>query len=197
MQTWISRTLVVAALLSSLSLAAVAQPKPSPHARPAPTAEPSRPSPTPKAPAEPRPTARPAPRLGQLANVSVEVTLTAWRGEQALARKMGRLLGADGENRMIRYRGPRDAGGAPDSQLTDTPLDLDLRPVIEGSRIRLRLAVQGILSWSGASGSARSFNANEMVNLVLEDGRPLVATTNEGPGPDERITLEVKATILR
>lgn len=198
----LSTTLALAAALAAPALAQSAAPltqsapraqaKPRPAVPPAPAA--------PAAPGEPVPPLPPPapPRRGQPVNVKIEVTITDQRGGATSLRKTVSVVTADGMNGRIRSQ-------ASYSGIGDVPLNVDVDPeMIADGKIRMRLALQYDLPGAPAplppdapGGALRRTQIIENLNVVLENGKPLVAAQSADPVGDRQVTIEVKATVLR
>lgn len=156
------------------------------------SAQPPGPKPSPEPSAKPRPAAEkpePPPRPGQLANVRIDVKITDERPGQPPVSKAVSLTVADRRDGFVRASG---------SAMGTIPLNVDASPVIEGSRIRLVLA----LLYSSIDGSAadkaqsrRDFQ--QRLGLVLEDGKTVQVTHSSDPVSDRYVNVDVTATILR
>jgi len=81
-------------------------------------------------------------------------------------------------------------------------LNVDAAPtILSDGKIRMNLRI----FYDLPVGEGRSGNPNdvpptqiqESVNLILENGKPLVITQSADPLIDRQVTVEVKATILR
>ena len=81
-------------------------------------------------------------------------------------------------------------------------LNVDAAPtILSDGKIRMNLRIVYDLP----VGEGRSNNPNdvppsqiqESVNLILENGKPLVVTQSADPVIDRQVTVEVKATILK
>jgi hypothetical protein len=188
--------LIATAILTLLAASASAQ-----ATRPA--------QPAPKPTAQPKP-ASPAPRReGQPINVRIELVITDQRGTAAPVKKnVSVIVGVDREGSIrsqSRMPPPGLMGGA------GVQLNVDAAPtILSDGKIRLNLRVfYDLPVGEGRSGkSPTTFppvdpndvpptQIQESVNLILENGKPLVVTQSADPMIDRQVTVEVKATILR
>ena len=159
------------------------------------------PQPTPKPTAQPKP-ASPAPRReGQPINVKIELVITDQRGTGAPVKKNVSVIVGDEKEGSIRSQSriPPSAtvvGGG------GVLLNVDAAPtILSDGKIRMNLRIVYDLP----VGEGRSSSPNdvppsqiqESVNLILENGKPLVITQSADPVIDRQVTVEVKATILR
>jgi hypothetical protein len=155
--------------------------------------------------AEPKPQAAPAPERAvrraepSLTNVRVELTLTDQTGERSPVRKTMTLTLADGERGSVRSR-PQAAvaHGSGIKHIQHFPLNVDARPLLVGGRIKLLL----ILEYSSAEQQAGTdaepkADVNFSGQVVLDSGRPMVVAEAADPVSDRRVTVEVKATVLK
>jgi hypothetical protein len=171
------------------------------------TAAAQEPAPAP-APDGPKPQAAPAPAPvpraePSLANVRIDLTLTDQSGSRPAVKKTMTLTLADGEHGKVRSR-PQALvptfmpGGGKTMQLQHLPLNVDARPILIGNRIKLLL----ILEYSSAdqppgADAAPRADVNFSGQVVLDSGRPMVVAEAADPVSDRRVTVEVKATILK
>ena len=150
------------------------------------------------APQTPKPTQQPttpAPprREGQPINVKVELVITDQRGTAAPVKKTVSVITGDGREGSIRSQ----------SRLSGlNQLNVDAAPtILSDGKIRVNLRI----FYDLPVGEGRSGNINdvqptqiqESVNLILENGKPLVVTQSADPVTDRQVTVEAKATILR
>lgn len=166
--------------------AAAQEPAPAPAEDPKPQAAPA-----------PAPVPRPEPSL---VNVRIDLTLTDQSGARPAVKKTMTLTLADGEHGKVRSRPQAIVTMSPGSPKTlqPLPLNVDARPILIGNRIKLLL----ILEYSstdqqpGADAAARA-DVNFSGQVVLDNGRPMVVAEAADPVSDRRVTVEVKATILK
>jgi len=151
---------------------------------------------------------------GQLANVKVDVTITDQVASKPPVVKTVSVIVADTRQGMIRTdsEAPRLASGQGSTQ--NVPLHVDARPWIEeGGKIRVGLGLtysllgriepdlSGLtdIEKTAVSRQAQlaSTNVRENLDLVLDNGKALVVAQSADPLTDRKVTVEVKATILR
>lgn len=152
----------------------------------------------------PAPVARtptpPAPRReGQPVNVKVEFTLTDQRGGAPAVKRTVTVVVADGRNGFI--RSSSDVIGVSGGVV----LNIDAGPeLLADGKIRLGCNLQ--YDWpapldqterSPARGTVIKTVMHDMVSLILESGKPMVAAQSADPIGDRQVTVEVKATVLR
>jgi hypothetical protein len=179
------RTLLHAAALLILAARAGAQaPAPAPAPEPAPQAAPA-----------PEPAPRPA---SSLSNVRVDLTINDQAGTRPPVKKTITLTLADGERGSVRSR--PQVLVVIDGAKSYTPLSLnvDALPMLAGSRIKLRLTLEYSSAGQlmGADGTPKT-DVNFSGQVVLESGRPMVVAEAADPVSDRRVTVEVKATVLK
>lgn len=193
------------AFLRSLMLASVlAAPSASPAQEPA-----SAPSPdgAPEARPSAAPSPAPAPQQGRTVdprntNVRVELTLTDRSGAAPPAVKSATLTIADSARASLRSSSEIMAGSATDSPRV-LPLDVDLR--VKGwsggqsGTIALELTVdyRSIDRSDKESKFYPTAGLRFSGNVVLPNGKSMLVAQATDPVSDRRITLEVKAAILR
>lgn len=171
---------------------------------PAPAAPPAiarAPRPSTGEPQAPPPGAAPevarAPRpRGQLANVRVDVTVTDQTGTGPAATKTMTLTVADGESAMIRNETEMKTSDG----LRSAPFSVDVRAVIDGDRVRLDVGLDYQVLDSASTHTpgppTRALFKGRQA-LVLESGKPLVISQSSDPMSDRKVTVEVRATIIR
>ena len=176
---------------------------PAPAAAAAPQAPPAPPAPrSPQAPRPVRattgeaPTPEPARRIrGQLINLRLEFTVTDQIGAAPPVKKTVMMNVADGESGRIRTNAevPRN------KNWTTVPLSVDAYPMIEGTKIRLRASLdyQLLSEAQGPDLPAGKTSMTQSVTSLLSDGVQTVLCQSADPLTDRRVTLEVKATIIK
>ena len=181
---------------------------PAPSAAPAPQTPPAPPAPRPgTSPRSPRastgeataPTPEPARRnRGQLVNLRLEFTVTDQIGNAPPVKKTITMNVADGESGRIRTNAEVfRKNSAP----TMVPLSVDAAPEIEpgGSRIRLRASLEYQLLKDAAEPDlpAGKTSITQSVTAILNDGVSTILSQSADPLTDRKVTLEVKATIIK
>lgn len=169
--------------------ASVDQAPPAPPAPNAP-ATPSRPPTPPAAPAPP-----PPPRKGQPINIKVEVMITDQRASAAPVKKTVSVIVGDQQSGMIRSESLIPNIGS-------VPLHIDAEPeILADGKIRLRLGLNYDLPIESNPGAAperiAKTSIRETLALILESGKPLLATQSADPVGDRQVMVEVKATVLK
>ena len=187
---------------------------PAPAAAAAPQAPPAPPPPpaaatAPQAPRTPQPARAPRastgeapdpPEImrrsrGQLVNLRLEFTVTDQIGNAPPVKKTITMNVADGESGRIRtnaevYR--RNAA------TTIVPLSVDASPEIDGNRIRLRASLEyQLLKDPEPDLPAGKTSITQSVTAILSDGVSTILSQSADPLTDRKVTLEVKATIVK
>ena len=184
------------------------QTPPAPPTPPSPAAAPQAPQP-PQAPQAPQ-TARgmrttgemqstpyAAPRnKGQLVNLRLEFTVTDQIGTAPPVKKTITMNVADGESGRIRTNADVFRKN---SNPTVVPLSVDAAPEIEGTKIRLRasLEYQLLSDAAGPDLPAGKTSITQSVTTILNDGVSTILSQSADPLTDRKVTLEVKATIIK
>jgi hypothetical protein len=176
------RTLLHATVLLSLATVARAQtpaPEPAPQAAPA-----------------PEPTPRPTPY--SLTNVRVELTINDQAGARPPVKKTITLTLGDGERGSVRSRPQVLVVIDGNKSYTPLSLNVDARPTLVSNRIKLLLTLEYSSAGQlmGADGTPKT-DVNFSGQVLLDSGRPLVVAEAADPVSDRRVTVEVKATVLK
>lgn len=192
--------------LAALALAvpALAEGGQKPPAPPPPPAEKvlSGDAPPPPPPA-PTPTGR-ARKVGP--NVRVEVTLTEQRPDVSIQPKTVTVTTTDGYWGRVRSQ-------VTTARMGGAPLNVDARPELQSDgRILLSLNIEfgekpepepgkGQADPPAQDARARmrivESTLNESVTVALDSGKPLTITQSADPMRDRKVTVEVKATVLK
>jgi hypothetical protein len=203
----LKRILGVIAIIGSLAAPALAQTppggKPSPKSQPA---EQQTPKPAAEAVAREAPreaAARPEPE-GQSVNVRLELTITDQTGPGEPAKKVVTMFVADRQNGSIRTQGSiRDAATG---NYRNVIINVDARPYIqrEGAALRSTGEVRVDLGLeyqptpaTDRGGSPMPASLTERITLFVENGKPVTISQAADPISDRRISVELKATIVR
>ena len=198
------RPIAVALLVLGMAVpnfASVLQERP-PQAPRSPSPPPGQPGPgqlaipPPSAPAPPPETRRvrgPAKDL----NVHIELTISDQLGTAAPEKKVVSLLAAD--QTMGQVRASARASRA-NVGFVGAGLNVDARPIVlEGDRVlvELKLEYQPFLPAGPNAPPQEPTNLNESISVILQNGKPLTISQAVDPISDRRMTVEVKATIVR
>jgi hypothetical protein len=133
---------------------------------------------------------------GQLINLRLEFTVTDQIGTAPPVRKIITMNVADGESGRIRTNAEVFRKGTPP---TVVPLSVDASPEIEGNRIRLRASLEYQLLKEALEPElpAGKTSITQSVTAILNDGVTTILSQSADPLTDRKVTLEVKATIIR
>jgi hypothetical protein len=139
---------------------------------------------------------------GQLVNLRLEFTITDQIGATAPVKKTVTMNVADGESGRIRSNAsvPRKTNpGAGGWSYTNAPLSIDARPEVEGNKIRLNASLDYLLLNDAASADVPggTTSITQSVTSILNDGVQTILSQSADPLTDRKVTLEVKATIVK
>ena len=176
-------------------------PAPTPARGQGPTERPVQPKPAPVEGRGEQPApARPAEPVGQPINIRLDITITDQAGPGDPVRKLVTMLMADGQSANVRTSGRQRVVGAGDFPIS---INVDARPIIlrDGS-IRLSLGLEyqprpNAGQPEAAVQAAQMSALNERLMVILQDGKPLVISQASDPGSDRKITVELKAAVLK
>lgn len=202
----------------ALAIAAPTQEPPTPPPPQAPAPRGQMPPQPATAPGAPQPRAQtplpPARMQGQPINVRIELTITDQTGTAPAAKKTVLMTVADEERGSIRSTAQISRGGP----VQTVPLSVDATPtVLSDTRVRVRLsldydvagAAMGTPPFIPIPGAAASepegkprddrwgSQVRQSLGVVLASGVPLIVAQSADPQTDRRVSLEVKATILK
>jgi len=165
------------------------------------------PPPPPQRPGTTRPSPAPPPPPGVLAveatrrvrgrelNLQVEITISDQSGTLAPEKKVVSMLVAD--STMGRIRASADAQRA-GMGMVGTGLNVDARPsVLEGDRILLELTVEYTPLREGGQVTQRPTILNESLSVILQNGKPMIVSQAADPVTDRKMTVEVRASIMK
>ena len=157
--------------------------------------KPSKPQGPPRASELLQPPQAPA-KPGQPVNIRIDVKINDERGQASVAKVVS-LTAADGGTAFIRCTAEAPFG-AKIENLRTIPLHVDASPRIEGNKIRLRLSLEyNAVDIGGENRQYPKMEIKENLALVLENGKALTVAETPDPLSDRRVSVEVKATILR
>ena len=157
-----------------------------------------------KEPAEKTQTPQKPPEPSQPLNIRIELTILDQTGPGEPSRKLVTMNVADRFSASIRTSG----WVLTKEGRRDVSINVDARPMVlrnrEGAvQLELGLSYQptgltatGSVAAAAEAGSAQT-GLNERIVTILESGKPLVVSQASDPSLDRRISVEVKATILK
>jgi hypothetical protein len=177
---------------------AVAQQAPRPAQPPSTPRE--GPPPAAPRPEQPQPPSERSEPPGQPVNIKLDITITDQAGPGDPVRKEVTMTVADGQNANIRTSGRQRVTGGGDFPVS---INVDAQPVLmrDGS-IRLRLALEYLPRPNAGQPQAEVQTSqmsalNERISVILQNGKPLVISQAADPGSDRRITVELRAAVLK
>ena len=148
------------------------------------------------APAKPAEASKPAPpRPEPTMNIRLDLTITDQRGDTPPISKTVTMTMLDTGFGRIRTTG-------------DVRTPMGFRPVIpnvdaqpkvhKDGRIRVDMTIEYRPTAAEAeSEKSTTPTVNETINVLLEDGKPLVISQSADPATDRKVKVEAKATILK
>ena len=192
-------------LLSVFGLLVLAAPTPAfQNPAPRPVAAPQAPpAPAPAGPAKPETVPvneAPATRLGVLANVRLDVTITDQRASGQPTSKTVSLVLADRANGRIRTAADvRVPTGHGNSQMRSVVLNVDAHPEFtRDGRVRAQVTLEYRPVAADAPSEDQALTTiSESFAVILEDGKPLMVSQSADQSTDRRVRVELKATILK
>jgi hypothetical protein len=139
----------------------------------------------------PAPAAPPPPRKprGRDLNVQIELTISDQLGTGAPDKRVVSMLIADGVSGRIRS--------------TDNPnvamLNVDARPeILDNDRVVVEIGIEyRPLASEGTAPAKRPAPLNEQLTVILQNGKPLMVSQAADPIGDRKMTVEVRASILK
>lgn len=161
-------------------------------------APPSPPNQPPQPPRDEPPAPRPEPR-GQPINVSVEVTITDQTGSEKPIVKTVKLVLGDGQGGRVRSSAEQVAPWH-----LEIPLNVDALPrILPEGKINLQVSLQYDLpgAWGRSdeppAAQVSVTKIQESLTLVLESGKPVVMAESADPLTDRKVSVEVRATVMK
>jgi hypothetical protein len=190
--------LQIVGMIALCGVAASAQQPPNPPSAPQP-ATPAR------AVALPRPAAPPTTAQaasvepgGQVVNIRLDVSISDQAGAAPVRPKVLTLLLADRNGSQLR------------TNFDDRYISMDARPTIVDGKIKLTLAMSSDNPRPGgqfvpvapqpfAPGQTGGATMvwNQSLTVIVESGKPLVVVENSDPANNRKLSVEVKATIIK
>jgi hypothetical protein len=131
-------------------------------------------------------------------NVQIELTISDQIGSAAPEKKVVSLLAADQTMGQVRANARASRANV---GFVGTGLNVDARPMIlDGDRImvELKLEYMPFLPSQGPGAPTQEpTNLNESITVILQNGKPLTISQAADPISDRKMTVEVKASIVR
>ena len=140
-------------------------------------------------------------RPGQPLNIRVDATITDQQGSAAPVKKTVSVVVADSATGSVRTLSTYSNAG-----VGNVPLNMDAETtILPDGKLRLSLRLQYDLPSPAmlgrpAGGEERQpmkTSIVESLNLVVENGKSIVAAQSADPVSDRQVVLEVKATLLK
>ncbi|HJR61727.1 MAG TPA: hypothetical protein VJ813_20135 [Vicinamibacterales bacterium] len=129
--------------------------------------------------------------LGQPVNIKLDLTITDQTGPGEPLKKVVTLVLADRGTGSIRSTGSVRTQGR-------VQINVDARPqILASGAIRLGLGLEYNPRTLGNDAPTEWSSLNEQISVVLTPGTPLVVSQAADPASDRRITVEVRATLLK
>jgi hypothetical protein len=147
----------------------------------------------------PAPAPAPAPRsFGQPVAVRIELTITDQVGTAAPVKKTMTMMAADGERVSVRSmnRTPGQNGAQ---------FNVDAKPMLTQDKIRLDLSISYDAPETPQPGTPEkaekaaswSTTLQESMGVIVENGKPTLISQSADPRTDRKVSVEVRATILK
>ncbi len=136
---------------------------------------------------------------GQLVNLRLEFTITDQIGSATPVKKTVTMNIADGESGRIRTNAQVWRKMEGNMRSVSIPLSIDAKPEVEGTKIRLAASLDyQLLSDSpSADVPGGQTSISQSVTSILNDGVQVILSQSADPLTDRKVTLEVKATIVK
>jgi len=147
------------------------------------------PVPLPTPAAQPQPPQPPRKARGRDFNVQIELTISDHLGTAAADKRVVSMQIADGAFGRIR--------SVADSAIA--VLNVDARPeILENDRIVVEMTVEyRPLAPDGVAQAKRPATLNQQLTVILQNGKPLMVSQAADPIGDRKMTIEVRASILK
>lgn len=181
--TRVARVLVVMMLAASPVFAQGPAAKAKPEEKAA--AQKADASKTPPPPARPDPTS----------NIRIDLTITDQRGEGTALSKTMTATVVDGGMGRIRSSGEvrTPMGGR------QVVLNVDVQPrIMRDGKVRVDLSIEyRPIAADAETEKSSTPGLNEMIGVLLEDGKSIVISQSADPATDRKVKVEAKATIVK
>lgn len=128
---------------------------------------------------------------GQPVNIRLELTITDQTGPGEPLKKVVTLVLADRGAGSIRSTGSVRTQGR-------VQINVDARPqILPSGAIRLGLGLEYNPRTLGNDAPTEWSSLNEQITVVLTPGAPLIVSQAADPASDRKITVELRATLLK
>ncbi len=134
---------------------------------------------------------------GQPVNIRLDITITDQQASGAPVVKTLTTLVADNWQSRVRTEGSTFMSPGNASPIA---LNLDARPRIMNNtrdRILLMMTIEYRPSGMDTKPGSSATTLNQSLQVILQDGQPLMISQSADPNSDRKVKLEVKATILK
>ena len=129
--------------------------------------------------------------VGQPVNIKLDLTISDQTGSGEPLKKVVTLLVADRAMGSIRSTGSVRAQGR-------VQINVDARPqILQSGAIRLALGLEYNPRMLGNDAGSEWSALNEQISVVVDAGKPLIVSQAADPASDRRITVEVRAAVMR
>ena len=134
---------------------------------------------------------RQAPEPVGPANIKLDLTITDQTSPGEPLKKVVTMVVADRGNGSIRSMGSvRNQGRV--------QINVDAEPaIIQNGAIRLRLGLEYNPRAAANDAATESSSLNERIIVILDPAKPMVVSQAADPASDRRITVEIRAAIIR
>jgi hypothetical protein len=156
---------------------------------PPPRSPQGQPGPVPPPVAAPQVPQPPRKMRGRDLNVQIELNISDQAANAAPDKRVVSMLIADGAFGRIR------SGDNPNLAI----LNVDARPeILENDRVVVEMTIEyRPLAPDGATPGKRPAPLNEQLTVILQNGKPLLVSQAADPMADRKMTVEVRASILK
>lgn len=134
---------------------------------------------------------------GQPINVLVEVTITEERPGAPAAAKTVKMTVADGREGRIRSFA-ETSPQSPGQPRRVHPLEIDGTPrILDSGKIRLSISLNHSMVEPPSSGAEYQISLRDALSVIMDNGKPLVVAQSADPVSDLKVSVEVKATVMK
>jgi len=126
-------------------------------------------------------------RRGKDLNIQIELTISDQSGSAAPEKRVVSMIVADGASGRIR------------SNAFVAGLNVDARPeVLENDRVLIELGVEyKAQPPEGVPAPKGPAIMNESLTVILQNGKPQLVSQASDPASDRKLTIEVRATVMK
>ena len=138
------------------------------------------------------PATRPAPDpAGQSTNIRLDVTITDQTGPGDPMKKTITMVMMDRANGSIRSTGTVRNQGRVQINVDASPM------LLPNGAIRVRLGLEYNPRTAATEGPTESSSLHEQITVVLDAGKPMVVSQAADPASDRKISVELRASLLK